>query len=1400
MFDIFYKGKKPNLFPFEKPADDLNDAALKSCTEFFWFINGNNDYSKFNFDIKLAPWQDKFIHTWASQWQRDGEIYLSRKSKSNQYHFRTDQTVIRKPDRENWIVPDYIDETTVDYTWHPNPLDPPYNYHFPSQWQSSSGVIYSVPGATTNKFIDTFIVKSKVTTERWIINSPVENFDYSWHPNALDEPYIYEFATQWHGEGGPIYKVPNATKYKYINEPYAILKSTTEHWSILHTIVNQSFDFSWAPHPKEDPYIYVWGNQHWPAEKMPTVEYRVPGATIYKYMEDIVKLDKNYSNWQIPEYIDTNSIDYTWVPDPHDEPYIYEFATQWQSNGGARYIVPGATKVKYVDIAHRRLPSKDNWVTIEHITDFDYSWHPSNTDSEYNYVFGNQHYSGTIMPTVKYIIPGATQEKFVDEPVAKLAESLDHWNILENIDTTQWDWTWRPNPLDPPYIYAFGNQWNPAEYKISITYAVPKASDIKYMEARTVRLPHPELFQNNFEIAEFDYSWEPNPFDPPYIYVFGNQWNVGVLEPTVIYAVESATEIKYIDNIIATIANCTTNWEIIDDIKEFDYSWRPNPTDPPYIYVFGNQWLTPEQRPALRYIVEGATEIKYIDYPKAQRIGNPELFITHYECNFDYSWEPDPGSPPYIYIFGNQHWPAEKMPTVEYRVPGASEIKYINDIHADILPTSDNWINITDIPFEFDYSWRPDPGDPDYIYVFSNQWYSGQEMPTVEYHMIGATERKFIDAPIAKLLPIMERWNIPEEIDSSNIDFSWVPHPKESAYIHHFGSEFQLSVGLTYTVPGATELKFEGEIPQIQSNLKTKLMVLDIFFIDKSNASATTRFDRIKEKYPNIQRVRYVNSIMDTVKRCVTRSKTGKFWIINSENIYDDFDFSWHAQPWQSYMTHVFGSQWQKWSDTFLINKHEFERISQWANSLEEFPNLNFVKDQTVYIPDDLHDIYFVDHGNEQNQLEKLKIKHPTIKITRYVEDYFNTFKRIMSTVTTEYVWIVSSLCQYEKFDFSWQPEPWQKEMIHVFPTQNEKRGHTFYIHVESFKKQLADLELLDWFNVINYCNEQNVPSLPIPVHVYTGDDIVNEIKNYEFKHPYTWFTKHNHDVEIVPSVWSAKDKKIFSISTANDYLLVPREVKGYLNTQLYDYPYIQKDHSISSSSIDIIYISNGEPDAERWYENLTNIVNNRPDITFKEIKRVQNVNGRDVALKQAAQLSESEWFFAVPAKLEVSSTFNWDWQPDYMQGPKHYIFHATNPLNGLEYGHMAIVAYNKRLVLETDDHGLDFTMSKAHAIVPLNSGIAHYNTNKLITWRTAFREVIKLKYDVDQFGSVESNYRLKIWLTKSHGINAEWSINGANDAVEYYNLVEGDYNQLINSFSWTWLDNHFNTLYMSST
>ena len=843
-----------------------------------------------------------------------------------------------------------------------------------------------------------------------------------------------------------------------------------------------------------------------------------------------------------------------------------------------------------------------------------------------------------------------------------------------------------------------------------------------------------------------------------------------------------------------------------NDYTGFNFDYTPVPWERDHLHAWPTQW----NKFGGAYLVCKDT-LEERKWHHHEQVVKTKASLTNwapspYSIDFDFSWRPHPFDPPYIYVFGNQWHSAERMPTVEYHVEGATERKYVHKIFATLSENTRNYETLVEC--EFDYSWCPDPFDPPFIYEFGNQWHSAEIQPTVRYTVPGATEVKYLDYPRAVLPQSMNNWTVPETIDQTSIDFSWVPDPGSPPYIYHFGSEWQETTGLTYTVTGATEIKLMGPAPSVNGHIT---QVPTIFYIDKNNPLSVSRVQGLKDLGIDVIKTRYVNGMFETINRCANRSKTNMFWVISSENDYADFDFTWHPNSWQYNMTHVFGSKWNKWTDTFLINRNEFKRHSAWAKSIEEFPNLNFVTDQLVTTGEDSGAMYFVDHGNIESaaQLASLKQRYPNIRSTRFVDNYLDTFKRVMTTVTTDNVWILNSICDYDDFDFTWQPGAWEREQIHCFCNEegawNEKRGDTFYIPVEIFKAQMYELELLDWFNVISYNASQKVSRWPVPIVEYDSDDLIQAIKDYEFTTPYAVFANREFgDTEkIVDCVWTEKDRWVRPLSTSNAISIVPRDIKKYLKTQVYDYPHLWKYEQglpfnyYMDHALDVVFISNGEPDAEKYYEHLEKVLDTKNPVAdfpkfCNKLHRVENVNGRVAAYQAAARASTTHWFFAVFAKLEVDMNFDFNWQPDYWQGPKHYIFNARNPINGLEYGHMGMIAYNKRLVLENNNPGIDFTLSQAHESVPILSGTAHFNQDAWTTWRTAFREVLKLHMFMESAPTLETEHRLKVWTTKAAGDFSEYSLRGAQDAIAYYDEVSGDPEKLQLSFDWAWLQTRF--------
>jgi len=572
----------------------------------------------------------------------------------------------------------------------------------------------------------------------------------------------------------------------------------------------------------------------------------------------------------------------------------------------------------------------------------------------------------------------------------------------------------------------------------------------------------------------------------------------------------------------------------------------------------------------------------------------------------------------------------------------------------------------------------------------------------------------------------------------------------------------------------------------------------------------------------------------DSIDHARELSRTRYFWWINYLTDYADFDFLWEPVPWQSHQRHAWPSQWQKDAETYLVPKQGYTETNY-----KTAPILVRQQDKTYWtIPDqfdpDSFDFSWHPDPTEPGYIYQFGTQHQrtggpeyrvagatdlkfcdqvrgsvksgatpiveinhmdgnagqvpgTISTVRYFDNYKDILTRIANTSEHEYIWIISSCCDYSNFDFSWHPELWQNTMLHVFASSGEKFGDTFYMHVPSFKRRIAQFELLDWYDV-NFVGP-GVPRRPLPVIKHTLDTHVEAIKTMDWPGPLAVFSTDD-TVKEIPTVplWREKTKTIVPLSPGASQVVVPKTAVPYIKRQAYDYPYIDRTqrHMSTDAPLDIVFIDNGETNADTNFDNLNNVLShsllNKGFVN--QLHRSTGVNGRVAAYRAAAELSTTPWFFAAFAKLHVNKDFDWSWQPDRLQEPKHYIFHAVNPVNGLVYGHQAMIAYNKQLVLTNTAPGLDFTLDQEHEVVPIVSGVANYHETAWSSWRTAFRECIKLKASLPD---VENEYRLNTWLTVD-AVQDEWSIRGAKDAVEYYDAVGGDFVELKKSYDWAWL------------
>lgn len=568
---------------------------------------------------------------------------------------------------------------------------------------------------------------------------------------------------------------------------------------------------------------------------------------------------------------------------------------------------------------------------------------------------------------------------------------------------------------------------------------------------------------------------------------------------------------------------------------------------------------------------------------------------------------------------------------------------------------------------------------------------------------------------------------------------------------------------------------------------------------------------------------------VDSIERAQELSRTRYCWVINYLADLSSWDFLWEPSPWQSHFRHAWPSQHQKDAGVYLIPKtwngsdthyHTSPAITRLAG-VENWSGVNYNFDYSwhpdysdpqyiyqfgtqhqrtggpQYIVPGATEIKFVD----QYRVEVDRVATAVVEIdhldgnagqvpgatdrARYFDNYRDTLIRIAKKLNGqhEFAWICSSICDYTGFDFSWHPEQWQATMLHVFPSNDQKFGDTFFMHVPTFAYRAEQFKLLDWYDV-NFVDTV-VPRRRLPVIEHTSDSQAEAIKSTDWAGPLALFTVNGLPLTIpTVSLWRQETKTIMPLSKGASAVIVPKSAVSSIKTQLYDYPHIDKTNTrrASDQPLDIVFISNGESNAEdNWMMLENRILLLEPN----KLHRVSNVNGRAAAYHAAARASTTPWFFAVFGKLAIDFRFDWEWQPDRMQEAKHYIFHARNPVNGLEYGHQAMIAYNRELVLNNPGVGLDFTLDSPHEVVPILTGTAYYNVNAWQCWRTAFREVLKLKAALPD---VEAEYRIGRWLFTNFDEIDKWSGLGAQDAVEYYDEVGGDFDALKKSYEWDWL------------
>ena len=220
----------------------------------------------------------------------------------------------------------------------------------------------------------------------------------------------------------------------------------------------------------------------------------------------------------------------------------------------------------------------------------------------------------------------------------------------------------------------------------------------------------------------------------------------------------------------------------------------------------------------------------------------------------------------------------------------------------------------------------------------------------------------------------------------------------------------------------------------------------------------------------------------------------------------------------------------------------------------------------------------------------------------------------------------------------------------------------------------------------------------------------------------------------------------------------------------------------------DVVFISYREPNRQRRFNNLKN------RIPF--LKHVTDVKGIHNAHIKAAQLCDTNMFYVIDGDADLLDTFNFDENFKYNFNVSYdtvYVWQSINPINDLVYGYGGVKLLPRQLVLDMDKSSKDMTtsISKNFCVVEQISNRTSFNTDKLSTWRSAFRECAKLaSKTIERQVKNETDQRLKTWTTVGHDRPyGKYALAGASAGMEF-GLTRRSNLGLINDFDW--LENEY--------
>ena len=555
-------------------------------------------------------------------------------------------------------------------------------------------------------------------------------------------------------------------------------------------------------------------------------------------------------------------------------------------------------------------------------------------------------------------------------------------------------------------------------------------------------------------------------------------------------------------------------------------------------------------------------------------------------------------------------------------------------------------------------------------------------------------------------------WLVDNEHTISEV-FKWVPDLHDQKYINIF------------KLPGQLQHKYPISVTNVSDNRCGGIKLVP------------KNYDETQRKYQGLLTAIEIIEFekFDSEAEGRANSKNNWFWVIDPDvDVLDNFNFDFIPETWDEGKTHV----WQK-LNPITGRQYDYAGVMLCSKVPQAKGRPKYIREPAC----------------TQKQYPVIYLD-PQLSI---VEQLTHT----NSTVANSMYWVVDPFTKVQSdFKFDYYPTQWDQQNVHVFADEDGNYRNIRLYPRGTFNKDysLAEIEnnSFEKLKQINTIGSLR-PTWPV-VHLQdvTKTELTNALQEAMNRGvPFLWTIDPDVRVEqcildagYLPQIsnidkvhaWQRINPHNSKTHSYGGLRLWPTNINvDALTTdairlnKIKNLQYVKQTGS-TIKPYDIVFLSYHETTAQSAYERLTA----RFSATW-----IKDVQGIFDAHKAAASSVNSKMFWVVDADADIADDFDFSYIPDVYDQEVVHVWASKNPITGLEYGYGGVKLFNTAQVRTATSWGLDFTtgLSTRFKAMPQVSCVTRFNTDSYSTWRSAFRECVKLTLKED----AESKDRLDGWL-----------------------------------------------------